>query len=698
MGLFACKENNKKMPEEVISTIKPPVAEQIDTAMTIHGETRIDKYYWMNDRNDPRVISYLKAENAYLDTIMKPSAKLRQKLYDEMRGRIMETDASVPYLKEGYYYYTRYTQGKEYPVYCRKKGSLEATEEIILDVNVLAVGHDYYQVGGLTVSPDGQWLAYGVDTVSRRKYTIYIRNLQTGELLPETIAETSGSVAWASDNKTFFYTVKNPVTLREERIKRHVAGTDAAKDKDIFTEKDETYTTTTYRSKSGKFIMIESSSTLSSEFRILDASRPDGAFHVFQPRQKDMLYDIDHQDNQFYIVTNWEAVNFRLMQCPQDKTERSNWKEVIPHRTDVLLQGIELFHEHLVLSERKNGLTQLRVINTRTKADHYLHFEEPAYVASISVNPEFDTKTLRYTYASMTTPVSTYDYNMDTKTSELRKRQEVLGGYDPKDYVTERLYVTARDGVKVPVSIVYKKGFEKNGKKPLLLYGYGSYGFSIEPGFNSNRLSLLDRGFAYAIAHIRGGEEMGRQWYEDGKLLKKMNTFTDFIDCADYLVAQHYTDSSHLYAMGGSAGGLLMGAVVNMRPGLWKGVVAAVPFVDVLTTMLDESIPLTTGEFDEWGNPKNKDSYEYMKQYSPYDNVKAHAYPNMLVTTGLHDSQVQYWEPAKWVAKLRELKTDKNLLLLHTNMEAGHGGASGRFKPLEDVALQYAFLLGLEEK
>ncbi|MVT11567.1 S9 family peptidase [Chitinophaga tropicalis] len=698
MGLFACKENNKKMPEEVISTIKPPVAEQIDTAMTIHGDTRIDKYYWMNDRNDPRVISYLKAENAYLDTIMKPFAKLRQKLYDEMRGRIMETDASVPYLKEGYYYYTRYTQGKEYPVYCRKKGSLEATEEIILDVNVLALGHDYYQVGGLTVSPDGLWLAYGVDTVSRRKYTIYIKNLQTGELLPETIAETSGSVAWASDNKTFFYTVKNPVTLREERIKRHTAGTDAAKDKDIFTEKDETYTTRTYRSKSGKFIMIESSSTLSSEFRVLDASKPDDAFRVFQPRQKDMLYDIDHQDNQFYIVTNWEAVNFRLMQCPQDKTERSNWKEVIPHRTDVLLQGIELFREHLVLSERKNGLTQLRVINTRTKADHYLHFEEPAYVASISVNPEFDTKTLRYTYASMTTPVSTYDYDMDAKTNELRKRQEVLGGYDPKDYVTERLYVTARDGVKVPVSIVYKKGFEKNGKKPLLLYGYGSYGFSVEPGFNSNRLSLLDRGFAYAIAHIRGGEEMGRQWYEDGKLFKKMNTFTDFIDCADYLVAQHYTDSSHLYAMGGSAGGLLMGAVVNMRPGLWKGVVAAVPFVDVLTTMLDESIPLTTGEFDEWGNPKNKDSYEYMKQYSPYDNVKAHAYPNMLVTTGLHDSQVQYWEPAKWVAKLRELKTDKNLLLLHTNMEAGHGGASGRFKPLEDVALQYAFLLGLEEK
>jgi oligopeptidase B len=444
--------------------------------------------------------------------------------------------------------------------------------------------------------------------------------------------------------------------------------------------------------------MIESGSTVSTEFRILDAAKPAGDFQVFQPRQRDLLYQIDHQDNQFYIVTNWDAVNFRLMQCPQDKTARNNWKEVIPHRPDVLLQEIELFRDHLVLSERKNGLTQLRVINSHTKEDYYLKFDEPAYVASIGINPEFDTKVLRYTYTSMTTPVSTYDYNMDSKTSELRKRQEVLGGYDPKNYVTERLYVVARDGAKVPVSVVYKKGFEKNGKMPLLLYGYGSYGHSIEPAFSSARLSLLDRGFAYAIAHIRGGEEMGRQWYEDGKLFKKMNTFTDFIDCADYLVKEHYTDSTHLYAMGGSAGGLLMGAVVNMRPELWNGVIAAVPFVDVVTTMLDESIPLTTGEFDEWGNPKKKDYYDYMKSYSPYDNVTAKAYPNMLVTTGLHDSQVQYWEPAKWVAKLRELKTDHHLLLLHTNMEAGHGGASGRFKSLEDVALQYAFLLELEGK
>jgi oligopeptidase B len=697
MSLFACKEKKKVMSEEVVA-IQAPVAEKIKKELTVNGDTRIDNYYWLNDREDPRVIAYLEAENAYMDSITKPSAKLKTKLYDEMKSRIMETDASVPYLKEGYYYYSRYEQGKEYPIYCRKKGSTEAAEEIILNVNELAVGHDYYQVGAMTVSPDGQWLAYGVDTVSRRKYVIHIKNLQTGELQPERIAETAGNVAWANDNKTFFYTAKNATTLREERILRHVTGTPATEDKEIFVEKDEAYETGVSRSKSGKYIFIESGSTLSSEYRILDASKPTAAFKVFQPRQKDMLYHVDHQDNQFYIVTNWDAVNFRLMQCPLDKTERNHWKEVIPHRADVLLEGIDLFRDHLVLSERKNGLTQLRVINGKTHEDHYLHFDEPAYVAATAVNPEFDTKVLRYTYTSMTTPVSTYDYNMDTKESELRKRQEVLGGYDPKHYITERIYVTARDGAKVPVSIVYKKTFEKNGKLPLLLYGYGSYGHSIDPAFSSNRLSLLDRGFAYAIAHIRGGEEMGRQWYEDGKLFKKKNTFTDFIDCADYLIAQHYTDSSHLYAMGGSAGGLLMGAVVNMRPSLWNGVIAAVPFVDVVTTMLDESIPLTTGEFDEWGNPKQKEYYDYMKSYSPYDNVTAQAYPNMLVTTGLHDSQVQYWEPAKWVAKLREMKTDHHLLLLHTNMEAGHGGASGRFKPLEEIAMQYAFLLGLEGK
>lgn len=697
MTLAACNQKKGTMTDNK-EQITPPTAEKIKKELTEHGDTRIDNYYWMNDRNDPKVIAYLQAENKYLDTIMKPHEKLKSKLFEEMKGRIMETDVSAPYLKNGYYYYTRFEQGKEYPIYCRKKGSLEAEEEVMLNVNELAKGHNYYQIAGLNVSPDNKLLSFGVDTVSRRKYTLYVKNLETGAVLADAIPETTGGVAWMNDNKTFFYSRKNAETLRTERICKHVLGTDDKADKEVYFEKDETFNTFVYRSKSGKYIFIGNHSTLSSEYRILDADKPDGSFRVFEPRQKDMLYDIDHKDDKFYIVTNWEAKNFRLMESSLEKTSREHWKEVIAHRSDVLLEDITLFRDFMVLSERRNGLTQLRIRDTRNGQEHYLHFEEPAYVAAVSVNPEFDTKQLRFSYTSLTTPLSTYDYNMETKERELKKRQEVLGGYDPKNYITERLYATAKDGTKVPISLVYKKGFEKNGKQPLLLYAYGSYGHSMDPAFSSNRLSLLDRGFAYAIAHIRGGQEMGRQWYEDGKMFKKKNTFTDFIDCAEFLIAQQFTSKEHLYAYGGSAGGLLMGAVVNMRPDLWHGILAAVPFVDVVTTMLDESIPLTTGEFDEWGNPKNKDSYEYMKSYSPYDNVTAKDYPNMLVTTGLHDSQVQYWEPAKWVAKLRELKTDHNLLLLHTDMEAGHGGASGRFKPLEEVALQYSFLLSLEGK
>ncbi|SEN81084.1 oligopeptidase B [Chitinophaga rupis] len=680
------------------SNVPAPVAPKIPKTLTIHGDTRTDNYYWMNDRNDPKVIAYLQAENAYLDTIMQPEKKLRESLYEEMKGRIMETDASAPYMKNGYYYYTRFETGKEYPIYCRKKGSLEAAEEVILNVNEVAQGHAYCHVSGLSVSPDNRLLAFGVDTVSRRKYVIRVKELATGNILPDAIPETSGDVAWANDNQTFFYTGKHPETLREERILRHKLGTEVSKDEQVYMEKDETFDVEVRRSKSGQFIMIASTSTLSAEYRILDASKPEGSFRIFQPRQKDLLYDIEPLNDRFYIRTNLDAKNFRLMESPLDKTSKENWKEVIPHRADVLLEEFEVFREYLVLAERKDGLSQLHIMNLQNHQDHYLHFDEPAYVAGISINPELDTKELRYSYTSMTTPASTYDYNMETRKSELKKRQEVLGGYDPKDYVTERLYATAKDGVKVPISIVYKKGFEKNGKHPLLLYGYGSYGITTEPTFSSARLSLLNRGFAFAIAHIRGGEEMGRYWYEDGKLFKKMNTFTDFIACAEHLVAQHYTSPAHLYAQGGSAGGLLMGAVTNLRPDLWHGVIAGVPFVDVLTTMLDESIPLTTGEFDEWGNPKNKDAYEYMKQYSPYDNVVAKAYPNMLVTTGLHDSQVQYWEPAKWVAKLRELKTDHNLLLMKTDMEAGHGGASGRFAALKKTALEQAFLLKLEGK
>ncbi|RFS19865.1 S9 family peptidase [Chitinophaga silvatica] len=691
--LLSCNEKKHSMSEE---NIQPPIAEKIPKELTIHGDTRIDNYYWLNDRENPKVIDYLKAENAYLDTIMAPQKKLRTQLYDEMKSRIKETDMSVPYLKNGYYYYTRYEEGKEYPVYCRKKGSLEAAEQVILNVNELAAGHAYCNVDGLNVSPDTKLLAYAIDTVSRRRYTIRIKNLETNELLPDAIADATPGSAWANDNKTLFYVQKDTTTLRANRIMRHELGKPV--EKEMFKENNEAYAVEIKRTKSGQYIVINSESTLSAEALILDANKPADEFKVFQPRVKDMLYYVDHRDDKFYIVTNWDALNFRLMQAPLTKTDRQSWKEIIPNRKDVLLEGMEIFKEFMVLEERKNGLTQLRVIDEKKHQDKYIPFSEAAYTVSVGTNPEMDSKELRYNYTSLITPNSVYDYNMETGSTELKRQQEVLGGYDPKDYVTERLFATATDGTKIPVSIVYKKTFEKNGKRPLLLYGYGSYGFSIDAQFNSNRISLLDRGFAYAIAHIRGGQEMGRQWYEDGKLLKKKNTFTDFINVAEYLIKEKYTDSAHIYAMGGSAGGLLMGAVVNMKPTLFHGVIAGVPFVDVVTTMLDESIPLTTGEFDEWGNPKNKDAYDYMKSYSPYDNVQHTNYPNMLVTTGLHDSQVQYWEPAKWVAKLREMKTDHNLLLLHTNMDAGHGGASGRFKMLEDVALQYSFLLKLEER
>ncbi|UYQ91578.1 S9 family peptidase [Chitinophaga horti] len=701
LAFVACQPKNDKKDErmninEAWINIQTPTVEKIPKEMSIHGDTRTDNYYWLNERENPKVIAYLESENKYLDTVLSSTRDFREKLFEEMKGRIKEDDESVPYFENGYYYYTRFEKGKEYPIYCRKKGDEKASEEVMFNVNEMAAGHAYYQLATFEVSPDNKLALFMVDTVSRRRYTLYVKNLETGEIYPQAIQDTDTDGVWAADNKTIFFTRKNPTTLRSEKIFRYKLGEDPAKAKEIYFEKDETFDAGVYKTKSRKYIVIVSGSTLSDEYRILDAGLPDGEFKVFQKREKDMLFDIDHKDDKFYIRTNWNAQNFRLMECPVDQTSRDNWKEVLPHRQDVLLEGIELFQDYMVLSERKNGLTQVRVMNSKTNQEHYLDFGEAAYVAYPSVNPEFNTHNLRYSYSSMTTPNSTFDYNMDTKEKELKKRQEVLGGYKQDDYVTERVYATVRDSVKVPISIVYKKGFEKNGQAPLLLYGYGSYGASMDPSFSSTRLSLLNRGFAFAIAHIRGGEEMGRHWYEDGKMFKKKNTFNDFIDCAEYLLRNNYTSKEHLYAMGGSAGGLLMGAVINMRPDLWNGVIAAVPFVDVVTTMLDESIPLTTGEFDEWGNPKNKDSYEYMKSYSPYDNIEKKAYPNMLVTTGLHDSQVQYFEPAKWVAKLREMKTDKNVLLMHTNMEAGHGGASGRFKALKDVALHYGFLLFLE--
>lgn len=691
--LAACSASEEK---PTMINAMPPVAEKIPHEMTIHGDTRIDNYYWLNERDNPKVIAYLQAENSYLDTMLSPIDKLREQLFQEMKGRIKEADESVPYRYNGYLYYTRFEEGKEYPVYCRKKGDSTASEEIMLNVNTLAKGYSYYQLQSINVSPDNKLLAYAVDTVSRRNYTIYIKNLETGELLQDRIPETTGSSTWANDNKTLFYTRKNPQTLRSERIMKHMLGNDQHLDKEVYFEKDETFNTYVYKTKSQKYLVIGSSSTLSSEYRILHADNPDGSFTIFHPREKDMLYSIDHYKNQFYVTTNLNAQNFRLMETPAHRTTKENWKEVIPHRTDVLLENIDVFNDYLVVSERKNGLTQLRIRNLQSGQEHYLDFGEEAYVAYTSVNREMNTSVLRYGYTSLTTPNSTFDYHMATKEKVLKKQQEIVGGYNPGDYVTERLFAKAGDGTDIPISIVYPKGFKKDGKQPLLLYAYGSYGASMDPTFSSARISLLSRGFAFAIAHIRGGQEMGRQWYEDGKMFHKKNTFTDFIDCATYLIQEGYTGKSHLYAMGGSAGGLLMGAVANMRPDLWNGIVAAVPFVDVVTTMLDETLPLTTGEFDEWGNPKNEESYAYMKSYSPYDQVTKQAYPNMLVTTGLHDSQVQYFEPAKWVAKLRDMKTDNNLLLLHTDMETGHGGASGRFKALKDVAMEYGFLLYLE--
>jgi oligopeptidase B len=674
---------------------RPPVAEKIKHEVTANGQTRIDYYYWLRERENPKVIEYLKAENDYLKAVMKPTEALQETLYQEIVGRIKQTDMSVPYRWQGYYYYTRFEEGKEYPVYCRKKGSLEAAEEVLLNVDTLAEGHAYFHVAGFTVSADNNLIAYGTDTVSRRLYTIHFKNLMTGETLADEIPNTSGQGAWANDNKTVFYALKDTTTLRPFKVMKHILGSDPAEDKEVFVETDETFNVYVYKSKSKKFLFIVCDSTLSTECRFMDADNPDGEFKVIQPRERDLEYSVEHFKDKFYIRTNYQAKNFRLMATPVDRTTKENWQEIIPHRDDTLLENFDVFDNFLVLEERSAGLIQLRLIRWQDRSEHYLDFGEETYEASIGNNPEFETDWLRYDYSSLTTPNSTFDYNMATKEKKLMKQQEVLGGFNPEDYHAERLSATASDGVKVPISLVYRKGLQKNGDNPLLLYGYGSYGASTNPYFSSVRLSLLDRGFIYAIAHIRGGQEMGRAWYEDGKLLKKKNTFTDFIACAEHLIAEKYTRPEKLFAMGGSAGGLLMGAVVNMRPDLFKGVVAAVPWVDIITTMLDPTIPLTTNEYDEWGNPNNKEYYDYMLSYSPYDNVEAKNYPALLVTTGLHDSQVQYWEPAKWVAKLRAMKTDNNPLLLDTNMEAGHGGASGRFRRYRVTALEYAFFLNL---
>lgn len=675
--------------------MQPPVAKTLPHKLVKHNHTRVDHYYWLRERDNPDVTAYLEAENRYADEEMKHTAELQKTLFEEFKTRIKQTDETVPYRKDGYYYYTRTIEGKNYPVYCRKKGSLEAPEEILLDANREAEGHAFFSVGSLEISSNNNLMAFATDTVGRRFYTIRFRDLTTGEDLPDVIRDVTPSLAWANDNRTLFYAKQDPQTLRAYRIYRHVLGTDPAGDSLVYEEADETFRTFVFKTKSKKYVMIGSAQTLSTEYRFLDADNPEEEFRILQSRRREHEYSVDHFGDHFYILSNDQAKNFRLMRAPVRRPGVENWEEIVAHRPDVFLEDIEIFRDYLVLVERKNGLLQLRVRPWSGGEEHYIDFGEPAYSARPVGNYEFDTSVVRYSYSSLTTPNSVYDYDMGTKQKVLLKQDEVLGGFDQKNYVTERIYAPSHDGVKIPVSLVYRKGFRKDGSSPLLQYGYGSYGISTDARFNPFVISLLDRGFVYAIAHIRGGQELGRQWYEDGKLLNKKNTFKDFIACTEYLIAQKYADRKRVYALGGSAGGLLMGAVMNMRPDLYHGIIANVPFVDVVTTMLDESIPLTTFEYDEWGNPNEQAYYEYMLSYSPYDQVEAKHYPNLLVMTGLHDSQVQYWEPAKWVAKLRALKKDKNRLIFKTNMDAGHGLASARYKRYEELALQYAFVLDL---
>ena len=677
--------------------------------MTIHGDTRVDNYYWMRlsdeqksaqtyDEHTQEVVDYINLENEYIQGSLAHTKKFQDHLFNEIIGRIKKDDETVPYLKNGYYYYSRYEEKKEYAFYCRKKGSLDAEEEIMLDGNELADGHDYFAVGGMSVSPDNNWLAYGIDTLSRRFYTIYFKNLSTGNILEQVVPNTTGNIAWANDNKTVFYSSKNKITLLSEKIYRHKIGSDPVKDILVYKEEDIEYYTGVYRSKSGKYIIIWNGSTLVSDYHILSADNPDGDFMNFTPRGTEHEYSITHYQDKFYIVTNWEAKNNRLMETSEDATDLSNWKEVISHRNDFHLLNIEIFDNHLVINERKDGLRSLRVINQSSGKDHYIDFGEKAFTAWISTNREFNTNILRYGYSSMVTPSSTYDYNMDTGEKTLMKQNEVVGGYDSDRYYSERLYAKARDGKKIPISLVYRKDLKTEVPQSLLLYAYGSYGSTNDPYFSSTRLSLLDRGFIYAIAHIRGSQIYGRQSYDDGKLLNKKNTFFDFIDAGKYLIDNNFTDSEQLFCSGGSAGGLLIGAVVNMEPSLWKGAIAGVPFVDVITTMLDPSIPLTSNEWDEWGDPREKEYYDYMLSYSPYDQVVDREYPNLLVTSGFFDSQVQYFEPLKWVAKLRDHWQGENKLFLHMNMDAGHGGKSGRFRRYRESALEYAFLLDLAGK
>ena len=678
--------------------IIPPKAKIKPKQLEIHNDIRIDNYYWLNNRENPDVIDYLEQENSYCDAMLSHTKDFQTDLFEEMKARIKEDDASVPYKYNGYWYIVKFKKGKDYPIYTRKKETLDTVEEVMFDCNEMAKGHSYFKLVGISISPDNTMVSFGIDTVSRRQYTIQIKNLITGNIYKDSIKNTTGGATWTNDNKTLFYTSKNEQTLRSDKIYKHKLGDNVKNDTVIFNEDDEAFGTTVYKTKSKKYIVIASYSTLTTEFQILNANNPEGKFKTFQSRIQGLEYSISHFKNEFYIVTNADdAINFKLMKTSEDVTEIPNWKNVIEHREDTLLEGIDIFKEFLVINERRNGLNEIRIKRWDNSEEYYLPFNSETYTAYTTTNVDFDTTVLRYAYNSLTTPSSVIDFDMVSKTKVVLKEQEVLGGtFKKENYVSERVWATAQDGTKIPISLVHHKDTKKSDKTPLLIYAYGSYGSTLDPYFSTVRLSLLDRGFIYAIAHVRGSEYLGRQWYDNGKLLHKKNTFSDFIACSKFLIENQYTSAKHHYAMGGSAGGLLMGVIVNSAPELYNGIVAQVPFVDVVTTMLDDSIPLTTGEYDEWGNPNNKTYYDYMKSYSPYDNVKESDYPNLLITAGLHDSQVQYWEPAKWVAKIRTLKKDNHILLLKTNMDAGHGGASGRFEALKEDALEYAFLLDLE--
>ncbi|MCD8488001.1 MAG: S9 family peptidase [Desertifilum sp.] len=673
-------------------TSLPPVAPQEPKVLSLHGDERIDPYYWMRDRDRQEVVAYLEAENEYTKAMMQHTERLQEQLYQEILGRIQETDLSVPYRKDEYYYYSRTEEGKNYPIYCRKKGSLDAPEEILLDQNQLAEGHEFFSIGTLQVSPNHQILAYSIDTTGAEQYTLYFRDLNTQELYPEQILETYVSLAWGNDNRTVFYTTLDD-TNRPYKLFRHRLGTDPSQDVLVYCETDESFFLSVGKTRSQAYIVMGLESKVTSEVHFLDANQPEGEFQVVHPRQQGMEYDIEHHGDAFYIVTNDEAINFKLVKAPVDAPGKANWQTVLPHRDDVLLSGVSAFVHHLIIYERKAGLPTIRIQNLKTGEDNYITFPEPTYSISEGTNPEFNTQVLRFNYASLVSPYAVYDYHLDTGDRELKKETEVLGGYDRTQYQSDRIFATATDGRQIPISIVYKKGIQPDGTHPLFLTGYGSYGANYPASFSSARLSLLDRGIIFAIAHIRGGSEMGRHWYEEGKFLHKKNTFTDFIACAEYLIEQNWTNCDRLAISGGSAGGLLMGAVMNMRPDLFQVVVADVPFVDVVTTILDPDLPLSVLEWEEWGNPNDKTYYNYMKSYSPYDNVEAKAYPHLLITAGFNDSRVAYWEPAKWTAKLRVMKTDDNVLLLKTNMGAGHGGASGRYDSLKEVAFEYAFLL-----